>query len=193
MNPPDGNAQGPIPEPGGDGSETLGKPANADMDPRPALHPNATVTAPLMMVSPMNESPTGHELAGALQDIGRALSEMLTLQKEQLEISRRAEQRVFEQQQSQQAEWQKWLDEYRHLRGRCKGVEETMRAALVNMITEMVDHIQDNADAIRESEFAQRELTEKYGSTVYQLWNLSGILKRLSAVDQNNGSKTPNR
>jgi hypothetical protein len=110
------------------------------------------------------------------------------LARQQLELARRAEQRVEEQRNSQREEFNRWLGEHGLLGGRSARAEKTIRTVLGQAMAEMVDYIDENDESLPESEFARRELADRYGSLLAHLWSIHGVLKHLSAAESANAS-----
>lgn len=110
------------------------------------------------------------------------------LAKQQLELARRAEQRVEEQRNSQREEFNRWLGEHGLLGGRSARAEKTIRTVLGQAMAEMVDYIDENDESLPESEFARRELADRYGSLLAHLWSIHGVLKHLSAAESANNA-----
>src|SRR5947209_907051 len=75
------------------------------------------------------------EMTRQLTDLTALTRQLVDLNREQVELSRRAEQRFLEQQKNQRDEWQRWAEDYKHLRGRTKGAEESVRSVLARSVT----------------------------------------------------------
>ena len=135
------------------------------------------------------------ELANQVAQLAAATRELLAVNREQLELSRRAEQRAAEQHKNQKEEIQKFLSDFKHLKGRVKTADQTIRQVLSRAVTDLVDHIDENSETLTENEFTQREMTDKFGPLLYHLWAISGTLQRLAPLDQpqppQNGGQNP--
>jgi len=124
------------------------------------------------------------ELARQVGLLAAATHELLAVSREQLELAKRNEQRAAEAQKNQRDEVQKFLNDFRHLKGRVKRADQTVRQVLSRAITDLVEHIDENEEALTDNEFSQREMTDKFGPLLYHLWAISGTLQRLAPIDQ---------
>jgi hypothetical protein len=128
--------------------------------------------------------PPAPDLTPLLADILASLRELIVLQREQLDLARRAEDRYQKQVHSQREEFGRWLDENHLTHGGCKQAEETLRTMLGTALRGLVDHIDEHADALLDADFARADLLDRFGSAIGQLSTLYGVVKRLNVVDR---------
>jgi len=123
-------------------------------------------------------------MARLLRELLVATREMIALSREQLELARKSEERYQRQMQGQREEFERWLGENDLTDGRCASAEEVLRSLLGASMRSMVEHIDDNSDAILESDFARTELVDRFGPPMAHLSTLYNIVKRLNLVDR---------
>lgn len=124
------------------------------------------------------------ELANQVAQLAAATRELLAVNREQLELAKRGEQRAAEAHKNQREEAQKFLSDFKHLKGRVKPADQVIRQVLSRAVTDLLDHIDEHAEGLTENEFTQREMTDKFGPLLYHLWAISGTLQRLAPLDQ---------
>jgi hypothetical protein len=141
----------------------------------------------------MNVSPGGSPSFVANELVSQQLDELIGLcrelvgvSREQLELARRAEDRFQKQQQAQREEFERWLNEYSQLPGRCRKAEETVRNVLGQAMSELVDYVEEHHEDLMDSEFVRSELVDRYGSLLNHVSAMYAVLKRLSIADQQN-------
>jgi len=123
-------------------------------------------------------------MARLLRELLVATREMIALSREQLELAKKSEERYQRQMQGQREEFERWLGENDLTDGRCASAEEVLRSLLGSSMRTMVEHIDDNSDAILESDFARSELVDRFGPPMAHLSTLYNIVKRLNLVDK---------
>jgi len=128
-------------------------------------------------------------MARLLRELLVATREMIALSREQLELAKKSEERYQRQIQGQREEFERWLGENDLTDGRCAQAEEVLRSLLGASMRSMIEHIDDNGDAILESDFARTELIDRYGPPMAHLSTLYNIVKRLNLVDKTKPSK----
>src|SRR5215212_1931272 len=119
-------------------------------------------------------------MARVLRELLVATREMIALSREQLELAKKSEERYQRQMQGQREEFERWLGENDLTDGRCAQAEEVLRSLLGASMRTMVEHIDDNSDAILESDFARSELVDRFGPPMAHLSTLYNIVKRLN-------------
>src|SRR4051812_42315990 len=108
----------------------------------PPFTVGAVVGPQPLPAAPPRPMPSGAaEPTRLLGELVALTRELVGVSREQLELTRRAEQRFQEQQKAQRDEWQRWTQDYQHLRGRSKPAEEAVRGALAKAITDLVTYI----------------------------------------------------
>ena len=137
--------------------------------------------------SPPATAPTpaegASEVASLLRELVGTTRELLETARQQLEFSKRWEQRTLEQQQSQRDEFQRLLREHPELRGRGKSVEENVNAVVGKALTDLFDYVEHHGSDLTDSDYIRSELVEKYGGLLYHLYGIHGIVKRVSAFE----------
>ena len=130
-------------------------------------------------------------VARLLRELLVATREMIALSREQLELGKKAEERYQRQMQGQREEFERWLGENELSDGRCAQAEEVLRNLLGTSMRSLIDHIDDNCDAILESDFARGELVDRFGPPMGHLSTLYNIVKRLNLVDKTRPARSP--
>jgi hypothetical protein len=119
-----------------------------------------------------------------LRELLVANRELIALSREHLELAKKAEDRYQRQMQGQREEFERWLGENELDDGRCIMAENVLRSLLGGSMRTLVEHIDDNCDAILESDFARSELVDRFGPTMGHLSTLYNVVKRLNLVDK---------
>ena len=124
------------------------------------------------------------EVARLLRDLVALTRDLSGIARQQLELSRRWEQRAMEQQQTQRDEFLKWLTENPDLRGRSKQAEDTVRGVVGKALGELLDYVENHNEDLTESDFVRSEMVDRYGPMLMHLYGIHGVLKRLSTIEQ---------
>jgi hypothetical protein len=119
-----------------------------------------------------------------LRELLVATREMIALSREQLELAKKSEERYQRQLQGQREEFERWLGENDLDDGRCVQAENVLRTLLGGSMRAMIDQIDDDPDAILESDFARNELVDRFGPQMGHLSTLYNVVKRLNLVDR---------
>lgn len=123
------------------------------------------------------------EVASLLRELIGVTRELVDNSRQQLEFSKRWEQRTVEQQQVQRDEFQRLLREHPELKGRAKPIEEHVNAVVGKALTDLFDYVEHHGSDLTDSDYIRSELVEKYGGLLYHLYGIHGIVKRVSAFE----------
>src|SRR4051812_3182468 len=142
-------------------------------------------------LAPQSGAASMAEVAALLRELiemNRAIAgmtqELLQNSRQQLELSKRWEQRTVEQIQNNREELLRLGKQHPELRGRSQDVEKQMAAVIGKSMGELYDYVEHHGEDIADSDFVRSELVEKYGGMLYHLHGIHGIVKRFSSFER---------
>jgi hypothetical protein len=124
------------------------------------------------------------EVAALLREMVGMTRELLENSRQQLELSKRWEQRTVEQIQTNRDELTRLGKEHPELRGRSKDVEQQVAAVVGKSMSDLYDYVEHHGSDVAESDYVRAELVDKYGGMLYHLHGIHGIVKRFSSFEQ---------
>jgi hypothetical protein len=123
-----------------------------------------------------------------LVEVNRAVAgmtqEILQNSRQQLELSKRWEQRTVEQIQNNREELLRYGKQHPEIRGRSQDVEKLMATVIGKSMGELYDYVEEHGSDLTDSDFVRSELVEKYGGMLYHLHGIHGIVKRFSSFER---------
>ncbi|HID22925.1 MAG TPA: hypothetical protein EYP14_11075 [Planctomycetaceae bacterium] len=118
------------------------------------------------------------------ETVVQLLLELLRLQREQLELTRelvRLSREAHEIRARQHAELLAWQERHEGVVERCREVVSTLTQIHAGVLGDMADYINENAEALLESDFSISEFVDKFGPRLHHLSTMLAVFKQLSA------------